>query len=626
MVPESISASQDATPGEKLVFKVLRDALLPDEEFIVWFEPAAVKRRPDFLVWSQELGLLVIEVKDWDSKKILDMNPRHWKIERHGKPQVHDSPTEQARKVFIGFKELFQRSGLFCHPEGPNAGRLRFPIGYCAVFTNITRKQAKEKGITAVLRDSLCLFSEDLQFECEDRGAQRKFISRLRQCFDVQFHFDPLTYKELKLLRYTIFPEIRIEGIRKLRSHDDYSMVKTLDLAQERTAKSIPSGHRVLKGVAGSGKTLVLTCRAKYLSKLHPNWKILIVCFNLSLCRYLLQLIQADGECDSPNIQVSHYHGLVKSLTHASLARLSGEDGDAYDFRVGELLRHALARGEVKQRFDAILIDEGQDFAGEWVHSLTELLDGEADSFLLCLDPAQNIFGRKMTFKSVGMKVGGKRPILLKTSYRNTVEILELARSFAGVLPASANQNESIDEALFPMSVDRHGPPPVIRADMPARVQVDFVLEQIDKHIRSGDCSWTDIGVLYTAAGYPGFLLQFRDAFVARFGEDKLFWVSKNRESKMALDLTTESVKLSTINSAKGLEFRVVFLIGLEILPREGRVANEERRLAYVGLTRAQDFLYVLGCDRCGLLGDLLSLMSQPPNTLDTPPAFDPKI
>jgi hypothetical protein len=59
MIPETLSSSDSATNGEKRVFRLLRDALLPDEDFLVWFEPKAIKRRPDFLVWSHELGLLV---------------------------------------------------------------------------------------------------------------------------------------------------------------------------------------------------------------------------------------------------------------------------------------------------------------------------------------------------------------------------------------------------------------------------------------------------------------------------------------------------------------------------------------------------------------------------------------
>ena len=94
------------------------------------------------------MGLLVVEVKDWVPTQIKKMDQERWPIERSGLPEVHESPTEQARKCFIGFKELLQSKPEFRHGEGPHAGNVKFPIGYSVIFTNITRKQATSFGIT----------------------------------------------------------------------------------------------------------------------------------------------------------------------------------------------------------------------------------------------------------------------------------------------------------------------------------------------------------------------------------------------------------------------------------------------------------------------------------------------
>ncbi|GMO14395.1 MAG: UvrD-helicase domain-containing protein [Mycoplasmoidaceae bacterium] len=62
---------------------------------------------------------------------------------------------------------------------------------------------------------------------------------------------------------------------------------------------------------------------------------------------------------------------------------------------------------------------------------------------------------------------------------------------------------------------------------------------------------------------------------------------------------TKNSVSLMTIHAAKGLEFSIVFVIGINegILPSKGAIENndvsEERRIAYVAMTRAQDILYM---------------------------------
>ncbi len=622
MIPESVASMKEATPGEKRVFRVLRDALLPDEDYIVWFEPKNAKKLPDFLVWSQEWGLFIIEVKDWvtprnvfdpSQSQILLATPERWTVRLRGVEQVHDSPLEQARKCFLKYKELIQQFPDFRHKDGKYQGNIKFPIGYCAAFTQITRKQAEETGIIKALGHRYCFFSDDLAGDFESKESRRAFVSKLKQT-SVNFPFDPLTEDEVKTLRYLIFPEVRIHHTRaahagSVRTAEQTEMIRALDLEQERTAKSILEGHRVLKGVAGSGKTLVLACRAKYLKKLQPDWRILIVCYNIALCRHIQQLLQSSGSnSDHPGIEVFHYHGLIKALTSANMQRPDSETSDQWQDRMCAILRHAIASGTLKTKYDAILIDEGQDFAVEWLQSLTELLDERSNSLLFCLDPAQNIFGRRATYKSAGIHVHGKRPVTLSKSYRNTAEILSVARRFSKVQDKLPDPDEetTMESLLFPIDVNRHGQPPQMICGLQASDQFQFILNEIQTYIDSGTLKWHDIGVLYVSRSHAE---NFSSAFGKRFGQEQLYWVSESQRSKMSLDLSSPSVKLSTIESAKGMEFRLVFLVGFDMLPRPERDEDSERKLAYVGLTRAQDLLYVLGNTTAGFSQELLEIV-----------------
>jgi superfamily I DNA/RNA helicase len=65
-------------------------------------------------------------------------------------------------------------------------------------------------------------------------------------------------------------------------------------------------------------------------------------------------------------------------------------------------------------------------------------------------------------------------------------------------------------------------------------------------------------------------------------------------------------VKVSTIQSAKGLDFAAVALVGLSMLPSSPEAADAERKLTYVGLTRARDALLATYCKESAFVRDLL--------------------
>ena len=425
MIPESITTMRGATPGEKRIFRVLEQALQPHADFVVWYEPKTAHRRPDFLIWADTLGLLVIEAKDWELKSLKALTPNRWTL-FHGQDgegeKVHESPLEQARSCAFHYRDLLTRAPDLRQETGPWRGQLLFPVGYCVAFTKITRQQATNAGLLDVLGTSFCLFTDDLQ-ENAIPEEQRRFLAQLTRAFPHRFSFPRLNADQFRALRAVIFPEIRLSHSR-LQNQATAAGLRTLDLEQERTAKSIAEGHRVLKGVAGSGKTVVLACRARYLQQLHPDWRILVVCFGIPMAQHIRHLLADSDPSPSPSvpIDVFHYHLLVKELTHASLQKLDSETDEAWNARVGALLSDALQTNRCTTRYNAILVDEGQDFAPEWIHSLTALLDPATDSLLFCLDPAQNIYRRKLTYKSVGINVQGKRPTMLRRSYRNTIE------------------------------------------------------------------------------------------------------------------------------------------------------------------------------------------------------------
>lgn len=614
MIPETLAGSVNPTAGERRIFDLLRDCLLPHDDYIVWYEPKSARRLPDFLVWAPQWGLLLIEVKDWSFQTVAKATPDVWTLRlRDGSERRKLNPLEQARRALCRFKDILEAAPPLRQPSGAQKGGLCFPIAHCAIFARISRRQATQPSgnLLRVLDSDLCLFRDDLPSDPHHPSDGATFARKLQRAFIHGFDFPPLSDAALETLRSILFPEVRLPLPRHtpsgpLRTPEQNDSLRALDLAQERVAKQISSDHHVLKGVAGSGKSLVLACRAKFLQTQHPDWQILIVCFNRSLRQYLRQLSAIP---ETRPAEVFHFHGLVKHLTGAPTAKSETESQHVYDQRIGHLLSTHIEIGAIRQRYHAILIDEAQDLTPAWIQALTQLLHPETNSLLLCLDPAQNIFGRRISYKSMGVNVvGNGRSSKLEKSYRNTVEILRLASRLS---PAAADPNgaepaeDTGERTLFPLSTDRHGQHPILVPDLSHTDQISYILDQVQDLLDEMECTLADIAVLYTDRRWAD---RFLDAFRQEFGPDKLFWISENTHSKDRLDITSRMLKLSTIESAKGLEFRVVFLVGLDDLPRPTRDIETERKLAYVGLTRAQDLLFLLGQERAGLLKELADI------------------
>jgi len=91
-------------------------------------------------------------------------------------------------------------------------------------------------------------------------------------------------------IRWILFPQIRIHqqllpidspaGDEKAAAPGD--LLQVMDLAQEEIARNLGEGNRVIHGVAGSGKTLILAYRCRYLAQTLQK-PILVLVFNRSL-------------------------------------------------------------------------------------------------------------------------------------------------------------------------------------------------------------------------------------------------------------------------------------------------------------------------------------------------------
>lgn len=80
------------------------------------------------------------------------------------------------------------------------------------------------------------------------------------------------TRNQLNRIRWHLYPDVRIEREKRSKNRDEFSVdaptiISILDTQQEQLARSMRDGHRIIHGVAGSGKTLILYHRCQELAK-----------------------------------------------------------------------------------------------------------------------------------------------------------------------------------------------------------------------------------------------------------------------------------------------------------------------------------------------------------------------
>ncbi len=602
------------TAGERRLAHRLRELL--EDDYLVWYDiPIGSQRRyPDFIVLHPARGLLFLEVKDWKLDTIRNINKTEVTLLTDRGLVTTANPLEQARGYTYQVVNRLQRDPALCHQEGPHRGRLAFPWGWGVAFTNITRKQMEdaipEEGRESVLPDHLVLYKDEMTSGAEAEAFQE----RLWGMFNIQFSTQ-LTLPQIDRIRWHLFPEIRIEeGVsgdlfeqEEATEEEEETplpdIVKIMDIQQEQLARSLGSGHRVIHGVAGSGKTLILGYRALYLAQAVAK-PILVLCFNISLAARLRAFIHSRGI--GSKVQVFHFHDWCAEQLRTYHVETIESEQPLWERRVESVIR-AVEQGRIpRAQYGALLIDEGHDFQPEWLRLVTQMIDPETDSLLLLYDDAQSIYGKKkglgFSLSSVGIQAKG-RTTILRLNYRNTREILRYAYDFVRHYLDPRQKGEDEVPVVEPEAAGFAGPQPLFRRCSGVDEEIDFALACI-KRWRSLGIPLREIAVLYPGGDYGRRMKQLLDR--ARI---PCLWLAA-KKYKQQFDPEAERINIMTIYSSKGLEFQRVILLGVSELGVEEERLAEDACLLYVGMTRAREGLVLTSSKENGFAKQLAATKS----------------
>jgi hypothetical protein len=612
MHPEEIDSLESVTTGESAVFRFLREAAKPDKDYWSFFEPniGIEGRFPDFILFNPKRGLLIIEVKDWALQQITRADHHQFFIQMKGQDEPRTNPDKQAKAYVNTLMERLRSIPGFKSIRPGFEGKVKVPIARMIAFPNINREEYTQSEVLPnLIPPGRIFFQDDIDLGgkmCSDQSGLT-FTERITPAFP--FKLEPLTHKEIERLKNTIYPELIQLPKRGGLGKDHFQKeVQALDEGQARLARNLGSGHQIIKGPPGCGKTLVLVHRCCQLRKYNPGIKrILLVCYNIALASYLKRLLQEKGiGLGKEGVEIYHFYELCADILGEKV-EFDNKDSDYYQLVLQETLDALASKKNSFGLSDAVLVDEGQDFSDDMLRIILGLLSPKGN-LIIALDGNQNLYRKNSSWKSLGIDAQG-RSHNLEHAYRNTTEIFEFAQRFLGTPPT-----KKTNAGFLPLDCALHGDPPQLLQLQDQGGIENFLVTDIKKQIAAGEYRRSEIAIIYDDKSYGSETFSYGDREHPRRIRKKLEqagvpvkWVSEDVRAKEMFDITTDRVSLISIHSAKGLDFDLVYLIGVDQIIPTDRTKTYFAGLIYVALTRAKHHLVIPFSKRTEFIGRMLA-------------------
>lgn len=538
------------TKGEKQLLNRLKKLYInEDSDAYIYLTPRIGELEPDFLLIDSKRGVVVLETKDWSFDYLATINSKQV-VAVDGK--TYHNPAFRTNQYFNMVQSLFSTDRTLLD----NELALIFNLHAYVIFTSIKSTEISNKKLFTQY-PSQAIYADELK----ELSFDNIFLKGRRELSD----------KKLTAIRGIIFPEIQLTNLLQ----DDLSqMIQTLDIEQEQFAKRVPIGHYLVSGVPGSGKTVVLIARAIHLLKQYPHWKIVIVTYNKSLTTKInsrLEILNHSlylTDIDLSKIEVITFHSFALKI-----AKIHVPQYPSQTFWNDELPEKALSIAVPK--YDAILVDEYQDFKNSWLKVCIKSLkkyketnEKEQVNLFMAGDRLQSIYNPTAInwSQDIGLDMRGRAKIF-KQSYRAGREHLDFSLRY---LMSDDSLKKEVEK--FYEGSEK------IESKTECQNSLQFIEGQFSEVVNTIS-SLLNEGYLYADI----LILANTWQEAKRFYE--YFPPYLKEKSKVLKNVEENILNITTYHSSKGLESRVVILLNVDTI--------NERKLLYVGTTRASDKLFI---------------------------------
>jgi len=616
------------TEGEKALINFLY--LNYDDSFEIFYQPFLNGDLPDVIVMHKGGGVMIFEVKDWDLSNYTITSTGQWKINSNGAIRK-DNPLRQVLKYKENLYNLHIDSLLSLKLKDYKY----WYVVKCAVYfhchtmeyayTKCLGLEPTRKYKTFLEKNFSVLGYNSLSKGIMDRVFYDRWISRPNNYFS-----DDLYNRFARILRpsyHTIEQGIPINFTKE----------------QQLLAKSEEGSRKRIKGVAGSGKTLVLAQRAVN-AHIRTQGIVLILTYNITLKNYIHDRISSVREnFDWSYFHISNYHDFITSnmnnvgIEFDFLPKNENGQRGLIDQELFEKIADEkvysnlnLFDGHIDElpKYDVMLIDEAQDYKENWINILLNNFVTEKAEIVAFADEKQNLYARDLD----EMKMP-KNPIQrgpwdgkLNKSYRLSAKVAMLVADFQKFFFSG---KYDIDEKIETDAMRDLFADPYIEYHMienPERKTIDNtkIAQYIFKQMNNHQLNSNDVTILSTRIS----MLRYLDAtikevskektnimfetqeeynqimqmhFINSRPEDEIRKIRKNRKANFWMNRGT--IKLSTIHSFKGWESPAVFLVIENDVAADNLIKLQDgatfpRKFAdemvYTGMTRCQNFLFII--------------------------------
>lgn len=579
------------TDGERRVIDLFDANLQPDWE--IYVQPHLNGLRPDIVLLHPGVGVAVFEIKDWDLGALQYYaksvgSGRQVLMARDGSGKIFSREAENPiNKILLYKEELFD---LYCPRLNNRAGFAVITAGL--IFPCSPRSEVER--VFGPFRDAHDGMSGYPQYYPLS-GAEDVTSGNLRAIFP-----------ESKRQSSSVMSSVVADDLRGWLREPFFSQVQRtpleLDARQrELAATRTDTGYRRIKGPAGTGKSVVLAARASSLAA--EGKQILVVSFNITLLNYLRDLaVRHDASRSAIRRQIDflNFHYWCKRVCldtgHSEQYKhlwASSSDGDELQAEpvlseglpsLMQQLYHQDAGHGVMPRYDAILVDEGQDFRPSWWQTLRLALRPGGEMVLVA-DKTQNIYATAAAWTEDTMANAGFRGpwAELKISYRLPPAVVPLISRFA--------EEFLTDEEIDIPQVERRDN----QMELPDLFPVELRWVQVPEHASGLDACFAEIRRmmlrLHMDTAVPDITVlsgtelgRSLTDLLASKGVQVLHTFDKDtqnsRRQKRAFFQGNARIKATTLHSFKGWEARhlVLFVGSVE--------RSEDRALIYTALTR----------------------------------------